>query len=390
MVQKDNFTGQILSVAKRVYASKDVDEDIRLYLLRNDFLPTCGDSRILQVEINTISAGFAGIMESLSQIHASNRIMYYPRLEGELPENKPCFAFASAMAEAVKAHNEKWGRASRLVVFVVESGERNIIDQYAIERYLGRDFGLTVVRRTLEQIYRAGTLSEDRFLLLHGLEVALVYFRSGYDPKHYGSISSLEWKARELIEISKTVKCPTLLAQLAGTKKVQQLWFSNKGSVLSRFGLNPTEIDRLFQVFAVQTDPSRDATSRMQAVNDPDSWVLKPQREGGGNNLYGQELKEALSGSLDPTDLAQFVLMERMNPVPRPALVLDSPLTEQCGTVVPLLLEEAVSELGLFSIYLPHSQNNSVCGHLLRTKDKSVREGGVNAGFAFLDTAALF
>lgn len=28
------------------------------------------------------------------------------------------------------------------------------------------------------------------------------------------------------------------------------------------------------------------------ALSDPDKYVLKPQREGGGNNLYGSQIKE--------------------------------------------------------------------------------------------------
>lgn len=31
------------------------------------------------------------------------------------------------------------------------------------------------------------------------------------------------------------------------------------------------------------------------AIADGSKWVLKPQREGGGNNLYGNELSEFLS-----------------------------------------------------------------------------------------------
>ena len=33
---------------------------------------------------------------------------------------------------------------------------------------------------------------------------------------------------------------------------------------------------------------------RDEALAHPDKYVLKPQREGGGNNLYGAELKDAL------------------------------------------------------------------------------------------------
>ncbi len=53
-----------------------------------------------------------------------------------------------------------------------------------------------------------------------GIEIAIVYFRSGYMPGFYHS--ELEWSARLLMERSKAIKCPSIQYHLAGTKKVQQ------------------------------------------------------------------------------------------------------------------------------------------------------------------------
>ena len=41
--------------------------------------------------------------------------------------------------------------------------------------------------------------------------------------------------------------------------------------------------------------------------------MLKPQREGGGNNLYGDEMLAAFD-SLSPEELGAFILMERIEP----------------------------------------------------------------------------
>ena len=35
-------------------------------------------------------------------------------------------------------------------------------------------------------------------------------------------MSGKEWQAREMIELSSAIRCPTIAYQLAGTKKVQQ------------------------------------------------------------------------------------------------------------------------------------------------------------------------
>jgi len=361
-------------------------EDIRLHLIRNDYMTTDDESRILQVEINTVSVGFAGIIERLSTLHKSNQRQFYPRITGELPCNNPCTAFARVMAEAVAAHNLKWNRNSSTVVFVVEEGEKNYVDQYALEYRIYLNHDLTVLRRTLTQLSRECTVNDEGFLFVGDFEISLVYFRSGYDPKHY--MSDQEWSIREVIERSRSVKAPTLLGQLAGTKKVQQLWFADGGSNLRKFGLTEEQVLEMMSVFAIQTDPATDFESRGEAIENPDSWILKPQREGGGHNIHGADLKDALR-TLPPDELSQYVLMERMMPSPSPALVIDASATAESGNIVPIVLEQAVCELGLFSYYLPHSNSNETCGHLIRTKDRETREGGVNTGFAFLDTLYL-
>jgi glutathione synthase len=341
----------------------------------------------LQVEINTISAGFAGILESLSFIHFVNRTEYYPTLEGELPVNRPCGNFADSLDCGVDVYNRRNESSSRVIVFVIEEGERNIVDQLTMERCLIGQHRLTVIRRSLGEIARDSKLDAAGKLYLGGIEVALLYFRSGYDPKHYPT--DKEWFARETIELSVAVKVPSIPTQLAGTKRVQQSWYENNGSVLrDRFGLTPDEVEQLMSVFATQGVPSTDKELVAKALANPSGWVLKPQREGGGNNLYDQDLLRALR-SLSSEELSQYVLMERMTPNPISALVLDGDETFKAKTVVPAVIEEAVSELGIFSYYIPSMGVNEVAGHLLRTKEKTVKEGGVNAGFAVLDTLCL-
>ncbi len=48
-----------------------------------------------------------------------------------------------------------------------------------------------------------------------------------------------------------------------------------------------------------------------QAAAQPDAYVLKPQREGGGNNLYGQQAADKIAGRVG---LAAYILMQRIRP----------------------------------------------------------------------------
>ena len=47
------------------------------------------------------------------------------------------------------------------------------------------------------------------------------------------------------------------------------------------------------------------------AIQHSENYVLKPQREGGGNNLYGQQLKDRLGRR---EGLSAYILMQRIRP----------------------------------------------------------------------------
>ena len=115
----------------------------------------------------------------------------------------------------------------------------------------------------------------------------------------------------------------------------------------------------------------------------PDDWVLKPQREGGGNNLYGDDLREALE-RMGEEERAAYTLMQRIRPPEVPAVLLKN------GDMV---AGQAACELGVYSVHLGDGRRtllNEAAGHLLRVKLASVDEGGVVAGFAALSSPCLY
>lgn len=50
------------------------------------------------------------------------------------------------------------------------------------------------------------------------------------------------------------------------------------------------------------------------ALENPTRFVLKPQREGGGNNMYGENVKSYLEKIKDSDERSAWILMERINP----------------------------------------------------------------------------
>jgi hypothetical protein len=126
------------------------------------------------------------------------------------------------------------------------------------------------------------------------------------------------------------------------------------------------------------------------ALSRPDDFVLKPQREGGGNNYYGAALAAKLQGG---GALADLVLMERIRPPLQPAVLV------RRGRPV---AGPTLSELGVFGAFLAVQTGggsglgglttvlvNEYAGHILRTKLEGVDEGGVATGFSVLSSPLL-
>lgn len=59
----------------------------------------------------------------------------------------------------------------------------------------------------------------DGKITIGGKEVSVVYFRTGYSPENYKTND--DWITREILEISRAIKCPNIATQLINFKKIQ-------------------------------------------------------------------------------------------------------------------------------------------------------------------------
>ena len=151
------------------------------------------------------------------------------------------------------------------------------------------------------------------------------------------------------MERSTAIKCPNIALHLAGCKKVQQV-LAVTGQ-LEHFLNDHHECELIRNVFAglyslddseymeqVEGSP-RTKRTRVEsvgslskvidkAVHDPSKFVMKPQREGGGNNIYGDAVAKALT-TMSPEELKAYILMERIFPPAQSAqLVREGATTE--------------------------------------------------------------
>ncbi|OGE56970.1 hypothetical protein PENARI_c002G05000 [Penicillium arizonense] len=413
LIEVDDFVANLWKVHLAVQKEGYV-QNLSLGLFRSDYMahvaPT-GAPSLKQVEFNTISASFGGLSALVRELHndlltvpPGSSINYpsHPLLQSSTPpENTAVETLAAGLAEAHKAYGASKSTPALplCVLFVVQKEERNVFDQHALSKQLKTFHKIPVFRVSsvdvLDQTSISGS-NPSRPLLYQPphspdstFEVTTVYLRAYYAPDEYKS--SRDWEARTHLERSAAIKCPSVLNQLAGCKKVQQVLAEPTGpDHLSSFlkGADPSLVERVRETFAPQYDLSTNSRGRELALN-PDTamnHVLKPQREGGGNNIYKSEIPEFLR-SIPESDWRGWVLMELINPAPSAQNVA----LRNDGEV---LRGNVISELGVYGTILWDNSgkvlHNDQGGYLLRTKGKEVNEGGVAAGFSSLDSVLLF
>ncbi|CAN1232845.1 Glutathione synthetase, chloroplastic [Linum perenne] len=393
----DGFTSRLLDIHSRMLKINK-KEDIRMGLHRSDYMLDEKTKLLLQIEMNTISTSFPGLGSLVSELHR-NLVRDYGKHLGcdfnRVPTNATANKFSEALARAWLEYNNP----RSVIMVIVQPEERNMYDQHWLsfnlkEIYPFRHFvsrscyvtsfcnthNITMIRKTLAEIDTEGEIQPDGTLLVGGQAVSVVYFRAGYAPTDYPSES--EWRARLLMERSSAVKCPSISYHLTGTKKIQQELA--KPNVLERFLDNKEDIAKLRQCFAGLWSLD-DSEIVNKAIEKPHLFVMKPQREGGGNNIYGDEVRENLlrlqkSGK---EENAAYILMQRIFPVVSATFLVRDGICHK---------DHAISELGIYGAYLRNKDKvivNEKSGYLMRTKVSSSNEGGVAAGFAVLDSIYL-
>ena len=112
--------------------------------------------------------------------------------------------------------------------------------------------------------------------------------------------------------------------------------------------------DSVAEVVAVEEDTSSTTTTTTtttnisfeevcrRAIAHPERYVMKPQREGGGNNIYGPAVAQALQ-TMSREELKAFILMERIFPPSQTATLVRE------GS---LLNDVTLCELGVYGVYL--------------------------------------
>lgn len=374
-----------------------------------------------------------------------------------------------------------------VVVVVIQEEERNTGDQYKLLLRLLEKEGIVHIRRSLQSLHRGmrlvsvkdilslypgssfdttndfnakGTILTPTasssnmlpppFAVIEEKYIAsVVYFRSCYTPGDF--LNEDCWAAREVLERSNAVKCPSLPYHLMTWKKVQQR-FTDVEEVLQgialgghredaealashfvgQFALNKDEenlLEPLTQSRDCQSNKSSEKTPIthhicgvkdveeliQEAIAHPERYVLKPQLEGGGNLFAGENMRELLrSATLENDPIMyykvrrEFILMERIDFPLRNVgffrqekLYSAIPMSSELGIFGVILSDGSGAEVtetepdqdenkgrdGMKSRYSPYL--NAYAGYVVRSKPEGEDDGGVMAGLACLDSLAI-
>lgn len=391
-----DFSGKLFDIYQKSIAD-GVLQPLSLGIFRSDYMVDSSAQQIKQIEFNTVSVSFGGLSTKIGQLQSflnssgfyddKYNFKYYGN--DELPISTSVSDIAQGLADGNFYYNGEVENTDTIVLFVVQPNERNCFDQRIIEYELLRKHGIRSFRVTLEDVDEVITNNNGKLYVKSTMdEISVVYYRSGYGPGDYDSDPQKTWNARLFLEKSHAIKCPSILTQLSGSKKIQQLLTDE--TVIKQIlpNIANDELQSLLSTF-VRILPFDDTQQGQEAAKlafqEPEKFVLKPQREGGGNNIYKLDIPEFLN-KISKKDWGAYILMELINPQTFQNKILRN------GQVYH---ENIVSELGVFGTIVFDEQTGAIkcnknAGWLLRSKFETSDEGGVAAGFGCVDNVYLY
>ncbi|XP_051161209.1 glutathione synthetase-like [Leptopilina boulardi] len=381
-IEVDDFTRKLFEIYEIVHA-EGFKQTISLGLFRSDYmLHSDGDNKIQQVEINTVASSFAGMANAITEFHRYilKDLGHSDKLKN-IPDNNSVTGFCTGLVCAWSLY----GNEEAKILFVVEDVTYNISDQRFIEFGVQRlNPKIKIIRRNLTELVKQAKLGPQNELIVEDAIISVVYFRSGYGLEAYPT--EKEWDVRLLMERSLAIKCPSIQYHLVGTKKVQQV-LSLPG-VVERFLTDSTSVTKVTDTFTGLYSLDFDENGEKavaKGISEPRKYVLKPQREGGGNNFYDDNVREQLEKFKDSKERSGWILMDRIFPPLLKNYIIRAGNEENKP-------QDVICELGIYGVIIGNKNEikiNEQVGHLLRTKLSSSNEGGIVAGAGAIDSPYL-
>ncbi|TKA64236.1 hypothetical protein B0A55_10846 [Friedmanniomyces simplex] len=316
-----------------------VVQEVCCGVVRSDYMLHAERSReevtLRQVEMNTFSVagachaeGVAGMHRWLMRREAAEMddtdIKPLPHL-GDLPANTNTSAIVSGLSAAHRLYqSQHTNDHPKCILMVVQPLNFNIADERPIEYSL-----FACYRCEWRDVLNRCHVGPDRELLYQPpangkrkawkvFEVSVVYYRAGYDVEECDSEGI---KTRLMLELSRAFKCPGVKMHLVGMKSVQRA-LAEPG-VVERFLLEARQADEVQRTFMTMLplDSSRQGLEARRLALDPKTavdYVLKPNLEGGGHNVFRSDIPAFLS-EVPEVEWHRYILMRLIRPQQMPS-----------------------------------------------------------------------
>lgn len=384
-IKVDDFTRNLFDLHKRILL-EGTAQPVSLGLFRADYMiDKVGDEESLkQVEVNAIASSFGALAPRVRDLHKLILSKYtnVRDLDNRLPRNESTAQLANGLIQAW----DMYGVSKSVILVVVEERTINICDQRILEFTLASlRPDIHMIRRKFVDLSDKLEMKGNNLLYVDGYEIAVVYYRNCYSPEAYPKAS--HWELRFKIEKSKAIKCPSIHYHLAGVKKIQQI-LTDPDELGKFVSSEESELIRKTFVPIYGLEMNEEGNKAIKfALENPVKYVLKPQREGGGNNVYGLDIVDVLNKVKNTQERESYILMDMI----RPPLIKNYIISS--GRKVSTEPIDLVNELGIFGVIIG-TPNEILCnyeaGYVLRSKKHGVQEGGIAAGFGCLDSVYLY
>lgn len=411
LIKYDSFIAALWDIYERVREAGAV-QDVVCGVFRSDYMlhqtrshtnesPTV---ELKQVEINTFSAAGFCHAERIAEMHRclgrQVRGLGPEDILRKFPENKNTESIVKLLEAAHNTYMANTCTAGynrrTCILMAVQPYNFNIADERPIQCGLW-EANIPCYRCEWPALLNITTLSENRRLDyrppvgVEELEVSVIYYRAGYEAEEYNEQGK---KTRLQLEMSRAIKCPDVLTHMTIMKSVQQAL--TQPGALERFLHSTNKYENVRKTFmpmqVLDSSPQglearKSAQDALQVVD----YVLKPNRDGGGHNIYRADIPAFLSTKSVET-WHNFILMQLIEPPKTTGTVM---------TLEELYIGDVISELGILGTCLWRRSNGEVGGYgvevvsneaggwTFKTKPEDIDEMSVVKGYGCFDCPLL-
>lgn len=401
LMEHDSLVSALWNVYLKVKEAGAVQNTI-CAVFRSDYMldqpPDQSAASLKQVEFNTFSCAGVSHAQRIANMHAHlARIRSTNPDPSSWPDSRlPQSQNIRSVVKLLRAAHEKYKSSNPTirplaVLMPVQPYNFNIADERPIELGLW-DAGIPCYRCEWHDALTRTKLTDSRTLFftptlgLPEVEVSVVYYRAGYAAEEYRE-QGMEVRTR--FELSAAIKCPDVLTNIAGFKAVQEA-LSKPGAV-ERFiaADKAAKVRKTFMRMQVLDNSPEGLAARKIALDPAQSidYVLKPNLEGGGHNVYRTAIPDFLKEQPEES-WHKYIIMTLIEPPPTTGTLM-MPQDLYHGAIV--------SELGVWGTCLWERsgegevvvEENRAGGWTFKSKPAEVDEMSVVKGYGCFDCPLL-